>query len=359
LVWVQPPPSAESPAPEAHVTAAASIGERAIRIGSSEGQGGFRPVPGQAVVLTWVGGESLAVHLFGHPSGSEFPWEKWDWLWDGNLQWEWYNEVEKVEGAEVTLKKPLRLDIGSGWVVKLRPWTKCVEEVGIENLTIHVPVHRRPGHLRDPGYNGIFLENARNCWVRNVVIENGDNGVILENASNNTITSLRTTGAPCHHATSWRAFSHDNLMTNFRIENQPHHGIGSQDMASGNVWSDGVMEHGTLDLHCGMPFDSIRTNIAIVSCDGGGGGGGDAGPVCGRRIATWNVRVKSAGKQAGVALGSPEQYPLGAIVGLQGLSVPGNTKLWHMIAGDKGTVTVQEAAPPDLYLAQRKLRLSP
>jgi hypothetical protein len=233
--------------------------------------------------------------------------------------------------------------------------------VGVENLTFRFPPHERSGHLKDLGFNGIYWVGVLHGWIRNVTIENADNGVFMERSSHVTISELRITGGTCHHATSWRFWCHDNLMTDFRVSAMPYHGISSQDLSSGNVWSNGVMEHGTLDSHCGMPFDSIRTNITILNCDGRAGGSERGGPFTGRRVVNWNIRV-GEGKRKGLEpFTRPSQYSRGALVGIQGAEIrPENAEPWHMPPGLKGTVVVDTGRvpdPPDLYQAQIGLRL--
>jgi hypothetical protein len=162
-------------------------------------------------------------------------------------------------------------------------------------------------------------------------------------------------------------------MEDFAVRARVYHGISSQDLSSGNVWRRGVMEHGTLDSHCGMPFDSIRSDIRIVSCDGRGGGSSRAGPFVGRRMVAWNVAVTGPGRHRGAGLfGNPGQYSRGAIVGVRiagpaergspdgaGDAIPGRGP-WRMPPGGKGTAVEcmgQAPDPPDLYEAELGLRL--
>lgn len=344
----------------APVVKPAPAGSFRVEVGAEQARA-LQPATGEPVLIRWKGGLDLARHIFGGTDGEEAFLRNWALFRKDPLRFEWPNEITSVEGSQVVLKKPLRLDIRPGWEVTLGPVWDVIEEIGIEDLTIRFPEHERKGHLEDAGYNGIYLHGALHGWIRNVVIENADNGVFLERSSHVTLTGLKIAGGTCHHATSWRYLSHDNLMTDFHIAAQPHHGISCQDLASGNVWSNGVMEHGTLDNHCGMPFDSIRTNITIANCDGRAGGSESGGPFAGRRFVHWNIRVGAGRKKGLETFTRPSQFSLGALVGIQGAEIrPETEEPWHMPPGLKGTViadTGRVPDPPDLYRAQLDQRL--
>jgi hypothetical protein len=315
----------------------------------------------KSIIFRWLGDATMAEYILGQKFNVDF-WKKWGMLNTGRMHWDWYNEIVQIEKDAIRLKKPLRLEWRPSWTLRIIPAVQYITGVGIEHIGIRMPVHDRPGHLMDPGFNAIYMFRALHGWIRDVIIENADNGLILEQSSQITITGLKVAGEPCHHATTYRFSSNDNLMTDFRVSAKPHHGISCQDLASGNVWSNGVLEHGTLDSHCGMPFDSIRTNITIVNCDGVGGGAESAGPFAGRRVVHWNIRVEGVSRRKGLkAFARPDQYSWGAIVGLQGVEIQEDRDPpWHMPPGIKGTIVADPGIvpnPPDLYRAQLELRL--
>ena len=96
------------------------------------------------------------------------------------------------------------------------------------------------------------------------------------------------------------------------------------------------MKYGTFDMHRGMQFDLIRTQIDINN-DGKSGGDLDAGPMQGRRVVHWNIKLR--GKND--LVNQPELMPEGALVGIQ----------------SDGAGFVKEPAPENLYEAQRARRL--
>ena len=319
------------------------------------------PLIGKTLPMVWTGstsGRDLAKTIAGHPSMEAFNWNSWSAYHHGAFVWTWANQIMHIEGTQVTLKKPLRLDVDPAWKVELGTDPNYfISNCGIEKVFIKFPLTKKAPHLREPGWNGPFLKRAAQCWVRDVTVENADNGMNFTEAVNCTAHGLRVIGRDNHHGTMMRSMSHDNLIEAFKIESKPHHGINTEGTSSGNVWRDGVM-NGTFDSHCMMSFDSVRTNITVTNI-GGPGGASDAGPFVGRRMVHWNIRVTN-GKGEWIA--QPAILPSGAIVGIQGTPVfLKDTGLWHLPNGlNKGCLIAdmgQTPSPPDLYEAQLKLRL--
>jgi hypothetical protein len=315
---------------------------------------------GKTVQVTWIGDLSLCHYIAGHDSMKACDWSSWGAFRGGKLTWHWANQIEKVAGATVTFKKPLRLEVREGWQVKIGVVSPWITDAGVEHLTIRFPMTQKAPHLREPGYNGVLLHQAAHCFARDVVMENVDVGVNMsDNTVNCTATGFVLRGRPNHHATAMRNLSHDNLLQDFRIESKPHHGLNTEGISSGNVWRNGEMKDGTFDSHCMMSFDSVRTNITVNNT-GGPGGAGNHGPFVGRRMTHWNIRVTNG---RGEWVAQPAILPSGAVVGIQGgasLELKA-AKLWHLPDGlDKGCVVgdVGKApVPADLFEAQLRLRL--
>ncbi len=308
--------------------------------------------PGQWVILQYKNpaDRSLVKTMAGHPIVANSDLEG-----IGRIEsWPWPVQVSAIDGKRVTLAQPLRLEIRPEWEVKAMAIDGILREAGIEHLTIATTGFRAGlRHNTYPGWNGIYLNRCADCFVRNVRIQDVDNGIIHAAAKSTTITGFTISGSQHHHATALRVKSHDNLLEDFTIASSPMHGINTEGLSSGNVWRKGKMAHGTFDSHCGMSFDSVRTDIELAN-DGKPGGAGDAGPFLGRRVAHWNIRLTGSD---GSWVNQPEQLSLGALVGVQGQLKQGVG--FAMPPGDKGTVITDANRVPaitDLYLAQLKSR---
>jgi hypothetical protein len=241
IVWVDPSPiriTAEFPPLSA--VAPAKRGDRELAVEPGGGRY-LAAAVGRPMCLVWIAGDDLVRHILGdHTSLNGFDLKAvWGRLAKGWIEYTWIVEIAGVEGDRVRLAQPLRLDHRKGWDLRITPVWFPTEEVGVEGLTLRFPAHEQEGHLKDPGFNGVFFKDVRHGWIRNLAIEGADNGIILEGSSHVTLRDLVLGGdGRFHHATSFRSGSHDNLMQDFRIEARTQHGISAQDMASGlkRVW---------------------------------------------------------------------------------------------------------------------------
>ena len=97
------------------------------------------------------------------------------------------------------------------------------------------------------------------------------------------------------------------------------------------------------------------------------GGGGAEGPLCGRRVVNWNVRIHWTDRDERVrperrarfeaAITAPQSYVRGALVGITGAPVQPDAVPWMLPPGDKETLVVDWGIAPaivDLYAAQRR-----
>lgn len=363
LVWVGPPAVADGIRWEdwssrerlASLVSPAGQGETKLRVDEA---GVRRLAPGMTVLMSWDNppDRSLLEAIAGHER-----MKATDWATDGRVlaeqrHWLWPAEIAAVNGASVMLKQPLRLEARPTWNVALHALGPHIREVGIEQMTIRM-LHNDGAyvHLQDKGFNGIYFNRALNSWVREVTIHDAENGIIHAAAKNTTVAGLVVSGRDHHHATALRLHSHDNLITDFRIEAQTTHGINTEGLSSGNVWRKGEMEHGTFDSHRQMSFDSIRTDIRVAN-DGMPGGGPEAGPLLGRRVAHWNVRLSGAADW----INQPDCMPNGALVGVRGAEPSAKLCGRGMVPGFKGCVVASldsAPEPSDLFEAQLRLRL--
>jgi hypothetical protein len=312
--------------------------------------------PGMTVLLGWSnpGDLSLLHAMAGHPAMKDYNWGKATGL-TSQKEWIWPAEIAAVQGTTVDLRQPLRMPVESRWPVSISLADGLLREAGVERLSIRTKRGGDASHNTYPGWNGIYINRAMHCFVREVAIENTDNGLIHAAAKNTTVSGLAVSGGSHHHATALRVGSHDNLLERFTITSQPMHGINTENLATGNVWRKGVMRAGTFDSHRAMSFDLVRTDIEINN-QGRPGGAGSAGPFLGRRCVHWNIRITGGPADF---VNQPEQHSMGALVGVQGPSKAGVD--FAMPAGDKGTIIADAGrtpAKPDLYEAQLQWRLA-
>ena len=337
----------------AKVTASSQRGDFALKVDSTT-----HLKPGMFVLLTWqdTNDYSLAKYIAGSPLMEKYPWESVKKSYVAQPEYHWAVQIDTIAGNTVYLTQPLRLDVRPEWQVGFQAIGSYLQESGLENLTLNlVNVPLEVPHLANLGYNGIYVNRAINCWVKNIKINNAENGLIISQAKNITAEKIAFTGAvKMHHATANRFGSADILISDFIIESPVIHGINVEQLSSGNVWSRGLMLHGTFDSHRGLPFDLIRTEITTQN-DGSPGGAQDAGPLNGKNVVHWNINV--TGSRAKFVY-QPDAHASGALVGIRGV-VADLSCAWAMVCGEKNVIVADEGltpTPANLYEAQVNLR---
>ncbi|CAM5444083.1 MULTISPECIES: glycosyl hydrolase family 28-related protein [Streptomyces] len=321
--------------------------------------------PGALVLLRLAddAGHTLLEHMSGDGPGAEaYTWDDKTKL-TSYVPYEWPVRVTRIRGREVTLERPLPLDVRPEWDPRLTTHVEELTGAGVEGLTLEAVETPQQPHLLDKGYNGVVLQCAYDCWVHDVTVRHVDNGFGLVAASACTLTHTRVAGRGVHHPYFCREGAHDNLVDDFTIEarttpapaNTQLHGINVEGLSSHNVWSRGDMRMGTFDSHRGLPFANVRTDITVLN-DGRHGGDASAGPLFGARFTHWNVRVVN-GRAGMIRLDGLAPYS--ATVGLNEVSefgqidVPDFTGDLHARLELYGTTDV--VRPRNLYDAQRAL----
>ncbi len=296
--------------------------------------------------------------------GQSTPFDTWDgfgdWFDDSYPRWQWTVEIAAVDGNTVTLRQPLRVATRSEYAVQIRRHGPYVEQVGLEDLGILL-FGDPQGEPYDDGWNGVFFNRAYNCWVRNVEVVNGSNGIHVSAAKNVSVLDTKVTSSGwMHHPYTNRCMSHDVLYENFEIDITEDskggtHGINTEFFTTGNVWSRGTMNRGTLDTHRGMPFDFVRTEITLRNeKNSNPGGSSKAGPYSGRRGVHWNIAVNGTDRlpaEEGDFVYQPDAHTYGALVGIQGVQLStrpawNNTSCGVMPCGDKQVVVGDDGVVP-------------
>ncbi|RRJ98986.1 hypothetical protein Ga0100231_000780 [Opitutaceae bacterium TAV4] len=360
---------------EISVTTSARRGDSTIIL-ERDSAAGLKP--GDFVLLrqTDPGDYSLVKHLAGGGAWAEnYDWQhgKQGAAWPRPSPLQWVVEIAAIkdpsEGQSLTrvltLRQPLRFDIRSDWTPVVQRLGSLLRESGIEDMTLRF---NRPYewsismHHREEGWNAPYFNNAVHCWLRDVTMIDVDNGPNLSCAKLITLSGFTIKASSArtlahHHGTLTRNGSHDNLITDFRIESRPWHGLNVESFSSGNVWTRGTLEHGVFDSHRKMPYDGIRTDITMIANDGRHGGGG--GPLMGARFVNWNIRTPSG---ENYIVGWANATPSGAIVGLQGSTPTWKAQANRTPSGESSSGCRIESPgelpePSNLYQAQLQLRL--
>lgn len=326
---------------------------------------------GKIISVGYKGNTEFLREIYGNEETfQDIDLSKWPLVGeDGTLLFFWHAKVVSVEHGLIHLDRPLRLPIKPDWGVVVHERVRNIRNLKIQGLTIDFDeTNEVQRHLSEHGFNAIFMAGVFNSLVQDVVINNADNAFILEGSSFNTLRDIRIQGGrKGHHGATFRSMSHDNKVEDFLVAQPLQHGLSLQDLSSGNVYSKGMMLTGTFDLHRGMPFDNIRTEIVMT---GMGRYGGAWGPLAGRRIVNWNIKIhqpKFAGKKINKSISRWKKllrnvvgenwYPSGALVGIQGSEPQPDSEPWALPPGKKGCLVLswgEEPNPPNLFEAQKE-----
>jgi hypothetical protein len=88
---------------------------------------------------------------------------------DTNIYWD--RTITKISGNTITIDAPLTVAIdakfGGGKVIPYQ-WSERISESGVENLTLKSEYDHQYPKDEDHCWTGISIENAENCWVRQV-----------------------------------------------------------------------------------------------------------------------------------------------------------------------------------------------
>ena len=110
----------------------------------------------------WI--ESIGCDVFGGGLGY------WGWK-PGEMDVTWDRSVKQVSGNKVVIDAPLTVSLDKQWGasrVMVYEWNGRISNSAVENLTIEaVPCTSNPKD-EDHAWDGVYVDNAENCWVRMV-----------------------------------------------------------------------------------------------------------------------------------------------------------------------------------------------
>src|SRR5215207_5824621 len=214
------------------------------------------------------------------------------------------SRVKSVAGNRVELERPLPYDVRAEWTPEVHRFVPSVQEFGVEHLSLHFPWTAYPGHFKEQGYNGLFLQNVSQCWVNDVEIQNSDFGLELNSTnfcavSNVTLSTSADRGAAAaargmsgHHGID---VSHgtENLVTDFDVRTKFVHDISVEWYALHTVFSKGRGVDLNLDHHREANYSGLFSRIDCGACTRpfDSGGSGDRGAHAGAYNTYWNIRA--------------------------------------------------------------------
>ena len=180
------------------------------------------------------------------------------------------SRVQSVEGASVTLERPLRIDLRPEWKAEVRTFQPRLEEVGIEHLAFEFPDDPYLGHFTEKGFNAIEINGAAHSWVRDVVIRNSDSGISVGGSVFCTVTGIvleseRRAENP-HDSTGHHGItvnSLDCLCTDFQFETKFIHDLTVAGGSVGSVFSNGRGPDLSLDHHKLAPYENLFSNLDL------------------------------------------------------------------------------------------------
>lgn len=285
IVWVR---GKNNPHAPRAVTTEAARGTCVLGVASA---GDLRP--GQRVILRIEddAGRTLLDHLYGGEPGDTAKITK-------SIRTSFVSRVAAVDGARVTLERPLPFDVRASWRPELDVYEPDVSEVGIESLGFEFPATPYEGHFTEPGFNAIAIEHAADCWVRGVHIRNADSGVFLRRAMFCTVDGLTLDserrvderGTTGHHGLNMGI---DCLAQNFDFRTRFIHDITVDADDVRNVVKNGRGVNLSFDHHKRVPYGNLFCNIdvgdgsAIWKC----GGGQSLGRNSAAWGTFWNIRA--------------------------------------------------------------------
>jgi len=105
----------------------------------------------------------------------------------GDIDVSWDRTIVSISGNKVTLNAPLTaaLDAQFGTtIVRKYQWTGRISESGVENLTMNSDYNKKYPKDEDHCWTGVSIENAENCWVRQINFSHfAGNAVFLQPSS--------------------------------------------------------------------------------------------------------------------------------------------------------------------------------
>ncbi|WP_294476302.1 DUF6298 domain-containing protein [uncultured Bacteroides sp.] len=133
-------------------------------------------------VKEWIA--SLGCEIFGGGI-SALGWKP------GDMDLSWDRTVSEVNGNQVTLDAPLTVALDAKWGVSsvlTYQWNGRIQDCGVENMTLISDYDKRYPKDEDHCWTGISIEDAENCWVRQVNFKHFAGSAVIVQRTGSKIT---------------------------------------------------------------------------------------------------------------------------------------------------------------------------
>ncbi len=143
-----------------------ALGAATVTVDAQPGwlQAGAEVVVSRPSTKQWIA--RMGCSTFG--GGDELGY--WGWH-PGEIDVEWTRTVTAVKGHRLTLDSPLSMALreadGKSRVMRC-VWPGRIHDAGVENLTIASAYDERYPMDEDHAWDGVYVSNAKDCWVRQV-----------------------------------------------------------------------------------------------------------------------------------------------------------------------------------------------
>ena len=274
------------------------------------------------------------------------------------------SKIAAISGNQISLERPLRLDVRTNWLPEIRVASGQLSEVGLEHFTIEFPVKQYPGHFNEVGFNGIWMDGAWHSWIRNVTITNSENGFLIERSAFCTLDQVALTANVAnrrfisgiyytgHHGIQFRR-SDDCLVRNFNVATRHYHDLTVED-ATGCVCMKGSGVDLNFDHHTYLPYENLFTEIDAGVGSRHWSSSGSRVPGTGARETFWNI--SSTSPVTNLPSGLPRgHWPQQNVIGVTTTLAPAKDPVNAWIEA----IPPASLTPTNLYEAQLARRFNP
>ncbi|MCQ2114054.1 MAG: DUF6298 domain-containing protein [Bacteroidaceae bacterium] len=128
---------------------------------------------GSRISISWVGDKEWIKNHKCDDFGGGLDYTGWK---EGDINMCWHRNVVEINGNEITLDAPITMFGNGKKIDKTLPQIKIerydysneIMECGVENMTIKSDVTSNNLKDEDHSWDGVYMDNARDCWVRMV-----------------------------------------------------------------------------------------------------------------------------------------------------------------------------------------------